>query len=291
MHIASTELQHMVAANGMVLGRGTSGGNIVVNNITDANSAGIERVLTLLATSTSASVVFTNAPSVFSGLSAQAGASVSLDESVTTTESWLWLDGDLDNAGGGINYLADQVTVSAKALLTLQADTGSMVAVGSLSLRAGTGISIETSLAGSTSGKAFVIDADYESQGDGTLTILNSRAVSTEDGLITLTAWDIDLSGELDSGAGIVQLHPSLTSTIGLGSGAAQDFNLDISEFNRLTAHGGFIIEGNQISKTGNITVNGLDVDHTLLGFVTLLANHQGAHISFETSSSTFYQL
>jgi hypothetical protein len=206
----------------------------------------------------------------------------------------MYLDADMENSnvGAALNKvsLTDGRVITAKTLLTLEATTGSIVPAGTLTLQAGAGIVVLNDLVATGIVKPITLKADYESQGDGSLTVVAGKTLNTNDGLLTVTAWDIDLSGAVTSGTRTINIHGAKNAqTIGLGD-TAKDMHITDAELSRMTSAGGLRVGG---SAGGNIIVNHITQasSNHITSFVTLMAAGDDAQVSFTGKASTFNTL
>jgi len=164
-----------------------------------------------------------------------------------------------------------------------------MVSEGALTLAAGSGIVIQDSLNGQNSGNAIVIDADFESAGDGTLTVQAGKMVTSTNGDTTITAWDLDLDGSINTGSAAVTIHGAqISQTIGLGASVA-NMTITDEELGRVEANGGLTIGS---STTGDIIVHNItEANSDVIGRLTLVATKEGGTVTFlgdDFGSSTF---
>ena len=100
MHIESLELQRMSAATGLRLGD-ASDSHVTVNGIGSAHSEYVYPVVTFIAQSDDAYVLFATEASTFYAISAQADNAVAVQVDVTATTGYLYLDGDYENSSSG----------------------------------------------------------------------------------------------------------------------------------------------------------------------------------------------
>jgi len=292
--INAAEMTRTTSA-GLVLG-GPQCGSQVIEAILRANSNGIEGVVTLVASKQLASVTFSAAPSTFYGLAAQADDGVFLQVDITTTESYLSLDGDIED--DSVNDISNKVTfavdvtVLSKTSMTLESTTGHMENAGALSLIAGSGISVFNNILGIAAGNAIVLNADYESHGDGTITVAATRTITSNDGDITVTAWDVDLLGGFDTASSTLSIHGSkIGQTLGVGN-ANPNTHMHITdgELSRMTATEGLRFADDA---GGSITVDGVlsASSQYLYPVVSFVAAAHGATVTFEGEASTFSAL
>jgi hypothetical protein len=140
-------------------------------------------VVSLVALNDDAQALFSTAASTFNGLTARADNGVVVNVDVTSTSGSMHLDGDADDSSSADDansvFVEGNVTVTAHAVMTLEASAGSIEAAGKLTLRAGTGIVILDNMSGAASAKALVMHSDFESAGDGVLTVWTGKSVSS----------------------------------------------------------------------------------------------------------------
>ena len=115
-------------------------------------------------------------------------------------------------------------------MITLTASTSGIVPEGTLTLAAKTGVYITDNMKGEATNKALVINADADSHysstpvpspniSTGTLTVASTKTVTSNDSDVTITAWDVDMSGSLTAGTKSISIHGSYASqTIGVGA-------------------------------------------------------------------------
>jgi hypothetical protein len=128
------------------------------------------------------------------------------------------LNGDADDLADSLDNIniAAGMTVETATLLTLRADTAGIDLAGTTTFRGGNGITISDSMTG-TSGM-LVFDADYTSPGDGTFTLESGKTLTSGNSAVTITAWDVDLQGNMAFGSGSGTIIPAkVAQTIGLG--------------------------------------------------------------------------
>ena len=282
LNISGAELQR-ITATGLTL---TTGGGITVNNITAANSNNVSGVLTLDATvGTTGSISFLTTASFFNALAGNADNGVTVNVALTTDTGALALDGDVDNATAGAITFAAGLTMTAETSMTLDATTGDISGAGALTLNAKDGVTINDSL---TSAGILAINSDTDQpDNSGTLTVATGATVSSGGFALNITANDLDLVGNLTSGAAITTINDSDGTGIGLGATAvANGLNITDAELGRMTA------VSLTLNTAGNITVNGIsDANSTNVNAVTLNATGAAASqgfITFATTASVF---
>jgi hypothetical protein len=133
-------------SSGMTFGSGGVNQGIKVIGVSETNSNGIREVLTLIATFDRAQIRFESTGSTFAALSAQADDGIYVTAPVTATVGGLYLDGDFDDSSvtdlRSDIVFANDIILTAKEAITVEATTGSLTPEGALTLRAGSGITI-----------------------------------------------------------------------------------------------------------------------------------------------------
>ena len=293
MHIESLELQRMSAATGLRLGD-ASDNHVTVNGIESAHSEYIYPVVTLIAQSDDAYVLFATEASTFYAISAQADNAVAVQVDVTATSGYLYLDGDYedDDTNDSINdvQFAAALAVSAETLMTMESTTGSIVPAARLTLVAGSGLVVSDDMTSTATNSPLVMDVDFESEGDGTLTVWAGKTVTSNKSDVTITAWDVVMDGSLTAGTETISVHGSQAAqTVGFGF-ASGHMQIEGSEFQRITTSGSFEY-GDVID--GAITINGVLTAQSTncLPVVTLLAGYDDSLIAFTGASSSFYAI
>ena len=148
---------------------------------------------------------------------------------------------------------------------------------------AGTGILVNDHLTGSSS--TLMFNSDYVAAGDGTFTVIATKALSTANGDLLLTAWDIDLPGDLDTGTKSISVHGAKVGQ-SLGFGVSQNMHLTDDELSHITSTSGLTFGG---SLSGNLHVSGItDTSSDSVATITLLATKHAALVQFDTAASVF---
>ena len=84
----------------------------------------------------------------------------------------------------------------------------------------------------------LLLDADSDKSGDGVLTILQSKFIVSQGGDVSIMAYDLDLSGSIDSGVGVTEVTATFNGqTIGLGLTARQ-MHISCDEVQRISSSG-----------------------------------------------------
>jgi hypothetical protein len=258
MHISSSELQKMSSTGGVTIGAG-NGGDVTVAGVEAAHSQHLSAIVTLAAIRDDHKVEFSGTGATFNSVSVQADNGAYFIGDVSTHIGAIYLNGDAENSSSSdalndVNF-AHGATLSSKTNVKLEATTGRITLGGDFTLRGGAGINIVSNMISSGSGYSIVLNADYESSGDGILTISASQSLTSNDGKVTITAWDIDLAGSLNSGSGTTGLLGShVGQHIGLGA-TPKDMHVTSAELEQITSQGGFNLGS---FTSGNIVVNGV---------------------------------
>ena len=288
--LSGAELQN-ITATGLTLGD-TTNGSITVNGITAANSNNVSGTVTLNATLDNASVTFATAASTFNALTVNGDQGITISVDLTTDVGAMTLEGDADNAADTNDYIsiASGVTLTSADSITLDATTGGILPDAAVTINADNGVTINDNLTTQASG-AVTIDADADANGTGDFTLASSKTLNTTAGAtddLTITANDIDLSGSINAGAGLVTLLVSDAGAIGLGA-TAGDYTLSGAELQNISSTG--LTLGD--ATNGSITVNGITAanSNNVSGTVTLNATLDNASVTFATAASTFNAL
>lgn len=287
MHITGDEMQKITTTGGLRLG-GEIDGNMVVSGVTGENS--MVDILSLVALNDDAQVIFSDLPSTFNALAAQADNGIAVQADITTTLTGIFMDGDADDSAtsdADNNILiANATTLSSEMLITLAASTGLITPEGYLTLQAGAGVVILDSLTALTDGSgALVIDADHESAGDGTLTVYTGKVITTGNSELVISAWDMAIDGALDSGTSSMIVHAAAEDqTFGLGA-TAKDMHISDEELGRLTTTDRCSIGS---STSGAIAVDSITEPNSNSAAVTLIATQEATVVTFLSGASTF---
>ena len=247
MDVIAAEVQS-ITSTGMVIGDDTNNRAIRVVGVQKANSNTITMTLSLVATVDDSNIIFDLTSSTFHTLAAQADNGIIVELDVTATTGAMYLDGDYDNSSSTDSTntvgFTDGKVITAETTMTLEATAGSIPLAGILTLTAGSGVVLLDSMTSGANGKSLVIDADFESEGDGTLTVWTGKTVTTTTSDITITAWDLDMSGSMTTTTGdkTVSIHGSKDAQtigiIGLSSSVNRDMQISTAELQRITATG-----------------------------------------------------
>jgi hypothetical protein len=283
MHITAAELT-LVSATGLTVGNGVNG-NIYVDAVTEASSDNVGATFTLLASRDDAQIHFITGDSTFNKLAAQADNGVFVEASVNTDTTTMDFNGDVDDSADSADgvHVKNGITATSTTLITLISTNGNIEPAGDATFASGTGITLTDSLTGN--GGHLVFDAAVAPATLGTLTVASTMTLSSTDGDITITAVDIDMAGNMDSGTATIAIHGAKdTQTIGLG--AAAQMHITDGELGKITASGGLSI-GN--GDNGSITVTGLtDANTDTVATMTLVATKSEMTVTFTGSRSTF---
>jgi hypothetical protein len=203
MHLSSTELSTLSATSGAHIG---FAGSMNINGVSATHSAGLQGVVSLIASKSLTGLTFMAAPSNFHALNIQAEKPIALDGDITSATGVILLDADYDNDNDsdGTRDLAleNGVTVAAKSLLIMAVTNGKIELKGTATLQAGTGVTLLDDLEGTGSG-ALVIDADSAdtATGDGEFTLASGKYLSSDNAPVTITAFDVTLDGAITTGS------------------------------------------------------------------------------------------
>jgi hypothetical protein len=272
----------------------TVNADILVNGVTTSGSNGISQILSIVATRDDAQIQFSGTASTFNILASQADNGVMVEADITTTTAGMYLDSDAENSSSSdsVNSImfTDGRKLSAKTVLTLEASVGLIVPNGDVTLEAGTGIVLLDSVQGASSSNELVINADYEVAGDGTFTVVTGRTVITNNCVLTVTAWDIDLDGGVDSGTEATNIHGAkLSQTIGVGA-TAKDMHLENDELQRITMSGGLHFGADIGGMLSSETVTSAGTS-TIQPLLSLVAYRDDQQVAFDTAASSFHAL
>jgi hypothetical protein len=301
MTISSDDLQTM-NTEGFVMGNSVNG-DITVSGVTARSSNNVLGVLSLVASGDNARVIFDGTGSTFNAIAVQADNGIDVFVDISTDVGMLSLNGDVDgsNTDDFANTIAfsGDTTLRAEGLLLLNATSSGMqrAGAGTLTLSSGTGIIVSAGLNSTIDGQATVINADdaggtwsaADTTGGGILTVAVPASLNTQDGQLTITASDIDILGNINTGTSTLLLTVSKSGAIvGLGatSNTEKGFTLSGEELQRITSSG--LTLGNE--HNSSIEVDGITDANSqaITGIVSLVATSQNAAISFLSSSSTF---
>ena len=166
----------------------------------------------------------------------------------------------------------------------MNASTGGLIGDGALTIRSTDGLVLDDSL--STSGTLTInVDTDF---GDemGTFTISSSATVSSGNNQIDITANDLALDGNLDSGSAATIVRDSDGSGIGLGDSAVTNgIHVDTSELSR------FASGDLEWFSSGNVVIDNVTQPGSVTGRVAIDANGTSSTISLVNNASTFDSL
>jgi len=240
------------------------------------------------------SVTFETGASNFVALSAEAKCGVTVNIQVSTTDASkgdLFLDGDKGSCGVAANgkiTIGDQVTLHAAKVLTLKADNSGTVQSGLATLKADSGIVLNSAITNTAGAppKNLVLHVNSGSA-SGTLSISSTRIITTGNHNLVVTVGDIDLSGGINTGTGLLDLYANTGKSIQLGTATPVGLSLAGAELQRITTSGGFRVSGsNTFTASGVRQANSAFIQSSL----SLIAT--GSHdISFTSAGSTFHTL
>ena len=274
IEITGSELQSLAAASLSL----NTGARMSVGGITAANSNSVTGLLTLNA----AEITFDTGTSVFNSLDAQGNEGITVNGNITTDTGALSLDGDAnsaDDAGLDSIVFSSGVQVQAATELTLSAQTGLLSSAGSTFVAA-EGIRINHAM---TATGAVTFDADATVSSTGALTLASGADLTATDLAINITADDLILGGNVNSGTATTTITESDGDGVGLGDASvATGLNLSGTELLSFTAGDLELISG------GGIVVNNGVQSTSVTGTTVLRSN---ATVSFATQASTFAAL
>lgn len=288
MQLDTMELARIASA-GFSIG-GQACGNLTTAGVPKASTDGIEGIVTITAVPDDSTVRFTSSASTFYALVVQADNGVFVEADIAGTSGIMYLDGDLDDSSSEDSanrvYWDAERSITSAMLMTLEATTGQLLREGKLEMVAGAGMIVLDDLSTVTTGTLLEMHADSDNSGDGTLTIVSGKTIDSNDGAMILTAWDVDLSGQLDAGADSVTIHTSLPGqTLGVGI-TTKDMHVANTELDSVFAAVGLTLGS---SVMGSVTVDGVDeASSDSFGRLTLAATRDGSVVTFENSASSF---
>jgi filamentous hemagglutinin family protein len=139
-----------------------------------------------------------------------------------------------------------------------------------------------------TTAGATTIDADLDNNGVGDFTINGGATLNTTNMALSITANDMILTGNFNTGTAATSLLVSDGGTIGLGA-TAGNFTISGTELVNITSTGLTIGD----ATSGNITVDGITAaqSNNIAGTVTLNATGNGRSVTFANTGSTFNAL
>ena len=288
LHIASDEMQTLTAA-GLIVGGSKCGLQTVVG-VNAGHSAGISGTITLVAQQDDGQVLFLGTASTFEMLSVQADDGIHVRVSLTAKSGPLHLDADVEDSDAvdptnSIGF-TDGLTVKAAGLMTLEATTGSIMPEGAITLLAGEGLVLLNDFVPRSQFRNIVINADLPTTGDGTLTLAAGKLLSSNNGDLEVTAWDVDLQGNMVAGSAALTIHGAgAAQSIALG-GTTKDMQITDTELSRVNAAAGVTIGS---FRSGDMTVSGITgASSAALGALLLDATGDGKSITFDTAASEF---
>jgi hypothetical protein len=95
--ISRTELQN-IQAQGLIVGFQNSGKDILVEEISFANSYSVTNIATVIGGQDDSLISFSTSPSTFSAVSALADDGIDVEVDLVTTTAGIYLDADLDDS-------------------------------------------------------------------------------------------------------------------------------------------------------------------------------------------------
>ena len=109
------------------------------------------------------------------------------------------------------------------------------IAEGTVTLLAGSGVQILDNMDVQQKYQAITINADSDNSGDGTFSLASGKRIDSNEGSISITAFDVDLDGNVDAGVSSMIIHGSGSTDIALGGGSA-NMTLSDGELGRITS-------------------------------------------------------
>ena len=248
--------------------------DIYVSGVADAAAENVGNV-TLVATGDNSIIIFDTASAQFDSLAASADSGITISQNITADTGNLTLEGDADNAADTNDNIAisDGITLtSSNGSVGLAATTGDIDAAGALTIDAAAGITFSDAYVAAGAG-ALTIDADTDTNGVGTFTA--GSTITTNNSLISITAADIALNGNVNSGSGAISILPSTAAgqTIVFGA-AGGDMGFTAAEVGYLNTSG-LLTVGN--TNTTSLTVSTDPTNAT--GAITLVSSDTGGTI------------
>ena len=271
-NIDDAELAYLTAGSTTITVLGDD--DIYVSGVSDAAGEKLGAV-TLTATGDNSTITFDTAAAQFDSLTANADSGITISQNITTDTGNIVLEGDADNAAdtndnisisNGVNLTSSSGSVS------LAATTGGIDAAGALTINAASGVTLSDTYTAAGAG-ALTVNADTDGVGGGTFTA--GSTITTVDSLVSITAADVALSGNVDSGSGGITILPSTAAgqTIVFGA-AGGNMGFTAAEVGYLNTSGTLTL-GN-----GNTTSLTVSTDPTnVTGAISLVATDTGGVI------------
>lgn len=259
---------------------------ITVRDFSTTDGAGIAGTVTFDAGTT----LTMNGQSTFKSLNGLADDRVAVNGNITTTVGDLVLNGNADAATDTedkIELGGGLVLDSARDII-LSAERGGIDAAGGLTLRADRTVTVNHSLA--TSGDTTV-RADDNGDGTGDFTLASAAAFSTSGSNLSITSADVVVNGNINTAGGSVAIERSSPGDIAIGSFDTQAGRMTIAgaELGRIVATG-LAIGG---ANTESMTVTGVtdSNSNSIAGVTTLRALASDGSITFSGTGSRFNAL
>ncbi len=193
-------------------------------------------------------IVFQNNASTFRFLTATANDRINVQENVSSTVQDLTLNADFNNDSIGDLDIAAGTTLTSNSVLRLNAGSAMIDAAGSLNLSANNSIDLQSNTSiGGNSG----FNSDLDNNGTGTFMVGAGKTVDSSAGnfFIFVTAADVALNGNVNTGTNTFTVRASNNRTTGVGTGAG-DLTIDGGELSRISA--GTL----QVGDTGTNTIS-----------------------------------
>lgn len=184
-------------------------------------------------------------------------------------------------SAGTDNNGTSATTLTAATILVSNDTTINALTTSNIEMYAVDGITLDRDLIATA---AITIDADTDNDGTGTLTVTASDVLRTNNNALSITAGDIALAGDIDSGTALTTIIDSDGDGIGLGDTAVTDaLNLSGGELQNIDS------TGLTLQTTGAVTVDGVSAanSNNVAGTLTIDADT----VTFSGDSSTFNAL
>lgn len=183
----------------------------------------------------------------------------------------------LDAVGGNILLQAtNDITISSDVSLSTVGATFTATANNNITVSAGL----------TTNNAAITLTADADASGAGDLTVVAAQTVASGNNAINITANDITLLGEINSGTGTTTILISDGGTIKLGGTPVGNMTISGSELQNITATN--LVIGD--ATNGNIDVKNVSAaESNNVGTVTLNATKAGATVVMSTGGGNTF--
>ena len=184
-------------------------------------------------------------------------------------------------SAGTNNNGTGATTLTAASILVNSDTTINALTTSNIEMYATGGITLDRDLIATA---AITMDADTDNDGTGTFTITASDDLRTNNNALEITAGDVAIAGDIDSGNAATSLIDSDGDGIGFGDTAVTDaLNLSGAELQNIDS------TGLTLQTTGAVTVDGVSAENSnsVAGTVTIDADT----VTFSGDSSTFHAL